>query len=166
MVTKEMIKNSMEAKYRKSHLKICLIMYGVALFGVFGVWACNEPFSELFREVGAYIVAFGLLGCYDGIRYLMLFWRRKSYGIYEVLLDRPTSSWIFKGCVYFTITIELKSGIGIIRRTKAMWSDHPFSKFKAWEYMNSKIHIAYDEERDKMIILGSEGDYERDNSNE
>ncbi len=166
MVTKEMIKNSMEAKWRKRFIVMFVILIAICVPFIGGIFCSDKSFADMIKSLVVSMIPLLLILLYETVRYFMLFLHRKDYEIYEVLLDRPTTSFWYRGCVYFTVDIDTKSGIGIFRKTKPLWSDYPLSKFKAWEYMNSKIHIAYDEERDKMIILGSEGDYERNNSNE
>lgn len=161
MVTKEMIKNSMEAKWRRRFVVMFVILIAICVPFIWGTVGNDESLADMIKIVGVPMIPLFLILLYETMRYFVLFLHRDSYEIYEVLLDRPTTSLLYRGCVYFTVDIDTKSGMGIFRKTKPIWSDYPFSKFKAWEYMNSKIHIAYDEERDKMIILGSEGEYER-----
>lgn len=160
MVTKEMIKNSIEAKWRK-----CLIAYfsgcfGLGVFIVLTVIFNDESFADMIGFLGFFVILLPLPCLYEMVRYFMLFFRHENYEIYEVLLDWPTTSLLYRGYVYFTVHIDTKSGMGGFRKTKPIWSDYRLSKFKAWEYINSKIHIAYDEDRDRIIILGTEGEYE------
>ncbi len=165
MVTKEMIKNSMEAKWRERFVVMFAILIAICVPFILVTVGNGESLTDMIKIVGVPMIPLLLILLYETVCYFMLFLHRRDYEIYEVLLDRPTTSFWYRGCVYFTVDIDTKSGMGIYRKTKPIWSDHPLSKFKAWEYMNSKIHIAYDEERDKMIILGSEGDYERNYPN-
>lgn len=168
MVTKEMIKNSMEAEWRKRDAIILLVLPIIIFVVNIGLTAGGSEKSNTLG-IGYWAIASGGFSLYFGIRYWLLFLHRESYKVYAVKLDRPTSSYIEKGSVYFTVMIETESGINIFRKTKHIWSDYFFSKFKTWEYMNSTVLIAYDEERDRLVVLRSKDDwrsmYERNNSN-
>lgn len=172
MVTKEMIENSMEATLRKRNLRYLLIGFAILFFVYFGILLCSGPLPKIVW-ITVLISFFGICGgfvLYQWIRYRMLFFDREEYELYEVMLDRPTSSYLYQGYIYFTVMIETQSGMKIFRKTKAIWCDYFWSRYKAWEYMNSKIWIAYDEERDRMVVLGTEDDWrvknERNYSNE
>ena len=166
MVTKEMIENSMEGTVRKLNLRYLTICFSVVFF----------VFLIIFLSVGSlpiilWITMFAAIFCicgsfllYQWLQYRKLFANMEDYELYKVLLDRPTYIHTrYNGFVYFTITIETNSGMKIFRKTKALWSDSGGSQYKAWEYMNSHVWIAYDEERDKMVVLGLEDDWRRKN---
>lgn len=160
MVTKKMIKKSMEAKWRKRFIVMFAVLIAICVPVILGTVGNGESLADMIKILVVPMIPLLLACLYEAVRYFMLFLHCDSYEIYEVLLDKPTTSLVYRGCVYFTVDIDTKSGMGIYRKTKPIWSDYPLSKFKAWEYMNSKIHIAYDENRDRIIILGMEGDYE------
>ena len=163
MVTKEMIENGMEGTIRKLNLRYLTIGFSV-LFFVFLIIFLSVGSLPIYLWITMFAAFFCICGSfllYQWIQYRKLFANMEDYELYKVLLDRPTYIHTrYNGVVYFTITIETNSGMKIFRKTKALWSDSGGSQYKAWEYMNSKIHIAYDEDRDRIIILGSEGDYE------
>lgn len=171
MVTKEMIENSIEGVIRKRNIRFLLIGFTIMFMVYFGILVNSGISMKLFLPMLLLcILIFSGFVFYQWIRYRLLFSNMEAYEKYEVMLDRPTSSYYPEGSVYFTITIETKSGMRIFRKTKALWSDFFGSKYKAWEYMNAKIWIAYDEERDRLVVLGLEDDWrgtdERDYSNE
>lgn len=172
MVTKEMMNNSIEATLRKRNIRILLIGFTVLFFVYLGIYISSGlPFDSIFFIL--LVLIFGICGgfvLFQWLYYHSLFSNIEGYKLYEVMLDRPTASYLYKGYVYFTITIESEEGIRIYRKTKALWSDYIGSKYKVWEYMNSKVWIAYNEERDRLVVLGLEDDWrgtnERNYSNE
>lgn len=159
MITKEKIQNSIEARWRKRLIAYCGACIGLYVFVVLTAVINHKSLADSPGGLAFPGLVLLIPFFYEIVRYFMLFSRVENYEIYEVLLDRPTTSFWYRGCVYFTVGIDLKRGIGIFRKTKPIWSDHFLSKFKAWEYMNSKVQIAYDDEKDRMIVLGDEMDW-------
>lgn len=161
MVTKEMIENSIEATLRKRNLRFLLIGFAVLFFVYFGILLICGPLPKIIwiSTLISYLCVCGGFISYQWIRYRILFLHREEYELYEVMLDRPTSSYFNQGYVYFTVMIETNSGMKVFRNTKSLWCDYFWSKYKAWEYMNGKVWIAYDEERDRLVVLGLEDDW-------
>lgn len=155
-VTKTEITESMEAKWRK----LSIILYGIFLFILLFVIliALLSRFTPLLIGVMfPAIVSVGVL-IYKTVQYVGIVKHAEDYEIYEVLLDRPVKSMIFRKNVYFTVGFNLKGGTTIMRNTKPIWSDTSLAIFQTWEYMNAWINVAYDEKRDRLLVLGLKGE--------
>ncbi len=78
----------------------------------------------------------------------------------EMIKDSLEVKWRkgnIKILLFFTVAITKKDGDVVYCKTKPMWSDYGGAKNKTWEYSNEKVTVAYNEERDKLIVLGKYG---------
>lgn len=87
-------------------------------------------------------------------RYMKLFKNLNDYEIYEVRLDRPGTSYWYRGAIYYTVTFETKAGEKVSKDTKPLWSGGVFASFHLDDYNNKKINVAYNESTDEMMVLG------------
>jgi len=162
MLTKKIVKKSIEAEWRKRQifLWIGIIAISVGLMLLFGiVTGMKDGNLALTLEIGGifmliYRISFMTFVLFCVYKYVMLFKDLNNYQIYEVVLNTPRTSRWYRGAVYYTVTIKLEDGTRIAKDTKPLWSDIFFSKFRLSDYNNQKIHIAYNAEADKMIVIG------------
>lgn len=154
-MTKVNITESMEGKWRKLHIVLYSIFLFILLFVILvGVLSRFTPLI-----IAVMFPAMGVTGAltYEIVQYVRLIKHVEDYEVYEVLLDRPVTSFLNRGNVYFMVGFKLKCGTTIMRKTKPIWSDFPLSLFQAWEYTNAMVDVAYDENRDRMVVLGIPG---------
>lgn len=162
MLTKEMVKESMEAKWRKDQLKLYLITTGfVVLFVAFFGMAAglqHEDFGLSLKVTGIVILIFALMFLpfilFTLYKYLALFKNLNDYEIYEVCLDHPGTAYWYRGAIYYTVTFETKAGYKVSVDTKPLWSGGAFASFHLDDYNNKKIKAAYNEQTGDMMVLG------------
>ncbi len=165
MLTKEQIQNSLEAKWRKSQIKTYFVIFAVfaVIFFVamfFGIAIegfssenllfCIEILGILYAVYFAVLLPFILYAWYQ---YRQLFQNLDTYTLYEAALDQPSTSHMYRGAVYYTISIPLASGKMLKRETKPMWSSGIFAPIPLADYNNKTIQVAYSEALDKLIII-------------
>lgn len=157
MLTKDIVKNSMEAKWRKEQLKLYIVIPGIfLLFLAFvGLFAGLQhgDFALSLEITGIVVLVFGLMFLpfvlFALYKYRALFQNLNDYEIYEVRLDHPGTSYWYRGAIYYTVTIETKAGYKV-----PLWYGGAFASFRLDEYNNKKIKIAYNEQTDEMMVLG------------
>lgn len=149
MVTKRMIKESLEGQWRKSHIRFYLIGCIVVLFlALLFWWIIPKGDGERLATAivyGPVLLAFLISLLYELIRYYLLFTDLEHYEVYEVSLNRPTISYFYRSCVYCDVLIKTNKEQYYVRKTKPVFSV---------EYTNTKARIAYNEDKDKLIVLG------------
>lgn len=171
MVTKEIIKDSIEAKWRRENAVVMLvfaaIVFGLELSSIFFIGGDMKNIN-----IGYILVAI-VAGCfclYSWIRYLVLLSHTSDYVIYDATLENPRGANVPMRNVCFTVSIQLKNKERRTRETKAIWSIHRSADYVAWDYMDAEVKVAYDEERDRLVVLGLAKDWrfvhERSHSNE
>jgi len=104
--------------------------------------------------VGAFSLIFIPFILYFVYQYFNLFSDPHGYTIFETVLDSPSTSFLYKGSIYFQISFVTTDGRRITKDTKPMWSDLPIHKFSLSDYNNKKIKMAYSIEKDKLIVIG------------
>ncbi len=158
MVTKEMIKNSMEVNWCKRDIKFLLIGFAISLFVALGCLANdNMPAVVFMVTLLLCVLLFGGVILYGWISYLLLLSRREEYEVHEVVLEYQSVSYLRKGYVYFNVPITTKDGDTVYCKTSPMWSDYLGSKYKTWDYRHETIKVAYSEKRNDLIVLGKAG---------
>ncbi len=149
MVTKKMVKDSLEGEWRKSNIRFSLIGCIVALLlSLLFWWIIPKGEGELLATAiiyGPILLYFAFLLLYNLIRCYLLFVDLEQYEVYEVSLNRPTMSYWYRNHVYFDVLIKTNKGQYYVRKTKPVFSV---------EYTNTKARIAYNEDKDKLIVLG------------
>ena len=161
MVTKEQIKTSMDAKWRLSQVKIYSAILGgilvflliVALFSALK----HGDFSLSFEVSGICAIIFTIMFApfpfYSLYRYRELFRNLDEYHIYTATLDQPSTSHLYRGAIYYTVTLHTADGFTIKADTKPLFSSGAFATFPLEEYNNKTVTVAYKENEDFLIIL-------------
>lgn len=161
MVTKEILKNSIEAKWRK-HQRNIYIICGIAILFI----SCFIIVPLELHEFGIIdMLKSALLICmpvfiifiptiiYYSIVYKNTYKVLDDYKIYEVVLDKPSPSFWYKHSFYYKISFKTEDGTIKSFDTNAMFGNI-FSPNSIEDYNNQKIKIAYSGKYDKIIILG------------
>ena len=162
MITKEMVKNSMEAKWRKDQIKmhgvIALFIFIFIFFGVMVSVMEHGDFLIALEVFGIvvliYAVLFGVFVLYYAYKFFCLFKDLEQYEVYEVFLDKPSTSYLYRGAIYYTVSFETMKGEKITQDTKPFWSSGIFASFQLEDYNGKKIKIAYNANTETMITLG------------
>ena len=160
MVTKEQIKNSLEYKWRirqcKTYLIIWSVMAVVALMGgavSFGKLGSAKDGLFVFLTVTAiYSLVLLPLAIYPLVQILLLGKRAERCSVHTVKLDRPGTSHMYRGAVYYTVSFT-DNGEHFVRDTKPLWSSNSID-FPLDEYNNKELKILYDRESDQVFVLG------------
>ncbi len=165
MLTKEQIENSLEAKWRTRQV------YTYA--GIFGITVIITLFMELFAlmlhgfskenlsivldtffpVISIFFVVFLPFGIYCQTQYMALFKSLETYTVHEVLLDKPSTAYFYRGAIYYTVSMDIGSRT-VKAETKPLFTSGLLSSFPLEEYNNKKIKVAYSETLDKLIVLG------------
>ena len=162
MLTKEIIKAALDAKWHLHNLKtygVVSLIYGVVMLFI-------AVFSSLMH--GNFILAISITGgiflvfalgispfvIYEFYRYKSLFKNIEAYEQGEAKLDRPSTSYWVRGAVYYTVTFKTSSGEAVTTDTKAMWSSSPFAQNQLEDYNNKTVTIAYDKADERLVVLG------------
>ena len=153
MVTKEMMRNSMEGCWRKHQVKLSLVILMVLLILVM-LFSKNGDIMKDFGKMITLGIVFGLLILYQLIQYFLLFVDYQHYDVYEVTLEQATTSLVYRRAVYYTVCFRTKNGEFINCDTKALWSDSIGSLFCVAKYGNVKVKIAYNADKNKLVVLG------------
>ena len=88
----------------------------------------------------------------DFDNYLELFKDIDSYEKYEVILDKPNTSFNYRHSIYYTVSFTTKTGKKIIKDTAPIFSDWG-NIASLHDYNNKKVNIAYNEKNDTLIVL-------------
>jgi hypothetical protein len=149
MVTKKMMKDSLEGQWRKSHIRFFLIgCIVILLLALLFWWVIPNGEGEILATAivyGPVLLVFSISLLYELIRYYLLFVDSEQYEVYEVSLNRPRISYFYRSRVYFDVLIKTNKEQYYVRKTKPVFSV---------DYANTKARIAYNEDKDKLIVLG------------
>jgi hypothetical protein len=158
MNDKKWIKNSLECQWRKEQVKLLIIVWaGACILSLILMFAIGIDLRELgfiILGLGALVTFLGLMpvGLYYYSQYLKIVKNYDQYDKYEVLLDKPSSSYLYDYAIFYTVSFTTIDGERVTLDTKPIWSS--FSKFSIAEYNNKKVDILYDKEHERVIVLG------------
>ena len=160
MLTKKMVKNSLEAIWWKRMIKLDVFLL-VLVFGVpfllqfFEKGDISLSLTATFSSVASmFVLIVSCILLYFVYRYNVLFMNLKEYEIYEVNLNHPHIARSPRGSVYYTLYFTTVDNQHLSIDTRPMWSSFPFFCFDFEEYNNKKIKIAYNSDTERLIILG------------
>lgn len=160
MVTKEQIKNSLEYKWRMRQCKTYLVIWGVmAAFALMGGAASFGKLGSVQGGLFVFLVVTAIysivllpLAIYPLVQILLLGKRAERCSVHTVKLDRPGTSHMYRGAVYYTVSFT-DNGEHFLRETKPLWSSFSV-EFPLDEYNNKEVKILYDREADQVFVLG------------
>jgi len=163
---RELIKRSMECKWRKHQLKIYVVIWLVvivatlfiSMFGFLSSGMQKEDFKTAVFVfgvlVGVWSIAFLPIIIFYLYQYNKLFKNCEGYELCETVLDRPSTSYWYRGAVYYTVTFQSKSSGSVTLDTRPLWSSAVLADFQLSEYNNKKIDVLYDKENERVIVIG------------
>ena len=140
-----------------------LITWGAVLGGLLAICL----FSALYvgNSLRISVEIFGILAAVFSavflpfVLYYIHAWRDlfrdcEDYVLCDAVLDRPGTSWYYRGAVYYTVTVQLPDGRTFRRDTMPLWSGALFADHPLEKYNNKRIDLLYDPHRDRVIVLG------------
>ena len=156
MVTKETIKNSLEARWlMKIILSFCaayvmcmlIIVLGRSEFDTNGFLFFSVFISLLFLPVILYHV----------YQYVVLFQYLERYERCEVELKYPQKALVYKVSIYYTATFQTKKGRTVSKKTKPLWKiERLLGRYLPLEEHRLNAVIAYNDIRDAIVVLESD----------
>ena len=155
------IKNSVEYGWRKNTVKGLLIIWAVVaavlLFAVLIASVGDMQYIGLSLEI--WLIVVGIYGAallpfvaFYGYKMLYLLKHYEQFDSYEVVLDKVSTSYMYRGAVYYTVTVDV-DGVSRWVDTNACFSGGVFAKFPLDEYNNKKVVGLYDSQMDKFYII-------------
>lgn len=159
--TKEDIKNSVEYRWRKTSfcwlLGIWAVIAMVMLFGTLIMSLDNIKYIGLSFQIWGIVTAiysaiFLPFVVFYGYKMFYILKHYAEFNSYEVMLDNVSTSYAYRGAVYYTVTINDE---GVTRQvsTNAYFSSSMFAKFTLEDYNNKKVVGLYDSQMDKFYII-------------
>ena len=158
--TKEDIKNSVEYKWRKNSfcllLGIWAFIAAVMLFGVliigFDDIKAGMGMQVWLIVMAIYSVIYLPFVAYYGYKMLYILKHYSEFNSYEVMLDNVSTSQMYRGAVYYTVTIN-DEGVTKQVSTNAYFSSGMFAKFPLEDYNNKKVIGLYDSQMDRFYVI-------------
>ncbi len=159
--TKEDIKNSVEYQWRKTSfcwlLGIWVFIAVVMLFGTLIISFDDIKYIGLSFQIwlivtaiySAVLLPFAAFYCYKMV-YLLKHY--KEFNSYEVMLDNVSTSYAYRGAVYYTVTVN-DEGVSRQTATNPYFSSGLFARFTLEDYNNKKVVGLYDSQMDKFYII-------------
>lgn len=159
--TKEDIKNSIEYQWRKNSAKWLFGLWGVIavvmLLGTLIVSLDDIKYIGLSFQIwlivtaiySALLLPFVAFYCYKMI-YLLKHY--KQFNSYEVILNNVSTSYAYRGAVYYTVTVNEDGGARQVA-TNPYFSSGVFAKFTLEDFNNKKVVGLYDSQMDKFYII-------------
>ena len=161
MVTKDLLKKSMETRWRKYQKNIILVIDLIFLLVVpLLIIPLNPDDLDLGDSIDAFLIALIPLfivllpyTIYCIIAYINSYKLLDDYKIYEVVLDKPSASFMYKGAFYYSINFKNENGENKTFDTPAMFGNF-LNPFTIEDYNNQTVLIAYSEKKEKVVLLG------------
>ena len=159
------IKNSVEYQWRKWQIRVLLLsllIVGVITFFIIIIVFTSVSNADIkFIGIGILAWLFSMGVCvliflpiclfyYGKMRYLLKNYKR--FNAYETVLDNVSTSYWYRGAVYYTVMIN-DNGLYKRVRTNPCFSSHFISKFSPEDFNNQKVVGLFDEETDRFYII-------------
>ena len=155
------MKNSVEYGWRKSSL--CWLL------GVWAVIAVMMLFATLIGSLGdikyiglslkiwlivtaIYSAIFLPFVAFYGYKMHYILKHYTEFHAYEVMLDNVSTSYAYRGAVYYTVTVN-EDGCTIQVATNPYFSSSLFARFPLEEFNNKRVIGLYDSQMEKFYIV-------------
>ena len=126
------------------------LMGGAASFGKLG--SVQGGLFVFLVVTAIYSLVLLPLAIYPLVQIWLLGKRAERCSVHTVKLDRPGTSHMYRGAVYYTVSFT-DNGEYFVRDTKPLWSSSSV-EFPLDEYNNKEVKILYDREADQVFVLG------------
>ena len=160
MVTRSMVKDTMEYHWRGQQWKLYLVVLALVavvttLINVPNLKNSGASLEVLLWSNLVYVLVFLPFVLYHVFRQWQLLWRCDHYQKYSVKLCNPVTSMLYKHAVYYRVIFRTETGENLVRNTSPVFSSAAFAVFLLEDYNNKTVDIYYDEEKDKVILVGN-----------
>ena len=156
-LSKDDILNSVEYQWRKHQLVLYfyfwLIISIITIFIPLAIGITNLEYIAVVALscLGVIILIFLIFGSfmlysYSKMRYLLKYYENMQ--IYEVKLDNISTSYMYKGDVYYTVTINNKKV-----DTNPIFSSSFLSKYLLNDYNNKTVIGLFDKTHNKFYVI-------------
>jgi len=157
MVTKERIQNAIESKWRLEQCVTMLIVYAVvAMLTFLHMLLEGQHYSDWSETAVLVLVVLAIVMLpfilYPLWKYFWMIWEWGNYKAYEVMLDRPNTSWLYKGAIYYTVRFHDEFGNLVIMDTKPIFSGGMFARFHLDTFNNKTVTVYYDAKRERLLV--------------
>ena len=157
MATKERIQNAIESKWRLEQSLAMLIVYAaVSLITFLRMLLEGQRYSDWFEVPGLVLGIFAVIMLpfilYPLWKYYWMLRDWEDYRAYDVKLDRPNTSWLYKGAIYYTVHFCDEHGNQVTMDTKPIFSGGLFSRYHLGDYNNKTVTVYYDAKRERMLV--------------
>ena len=156
-LSKDDILNSVEYQWRKHQLVLYfyfwLIISIITIFIPLAIGITNLEYIAVVALscLGVIIFIFLIFGSFMLYSYSKMRYLLKNYEnmqIYEVKLDNISTSYMYRGAVYYTVTINNKKV-----DTNPIFSSSFFSKHLLEDYNNKTVIGLFDESLNKFYVI-------------
>ena len=72
---------------------------------------------------------------------------------YRVTLDKPHGSYLYRGCVYYTVEFQTDNGRVKIDTTPIFATYGWLVPFEMSDYNNKDVYVLYDKDREKVYVI-------------
>ena len=158
--TKEDMKNSIEYRWRKTSfcyllgiwaLIAVVMLLGVLIIGFDGIRA-GMSLQIWLIVMGIYSAIYLPIVAYYGYKMLYILKHYRDLDSYEVMLDNVSTSYAYRGAVYYTVTVN-EGGVTRQVSTNPYFSSGILAKFPLEDYNNKRAVGLYDSQTDKFYII-------------
>ena len=163
--TKKEIKNSVEYRWRKTSLcwisgiwvaVTVVLFFALALTSLGDMKYITLSLKVWLIVVAIYSAIFLPFVAYYGYKMIYILKHYAEFNSYEVVLDNVSTSYAYRGAVYYTVTINDKGTTKQVS-TNAYFSSSMFARFTLEDYNNKKVIGLYDSQIDKFYIIEKVG---------
>lgn len=164
-LTSQDIKNSIEVKWIMFYIKylfimlliitiLSLIIYLITIYvGVKDIDVAPYIFMAWGMLVGIIFIKFGLISLYIYAKIRYLYKNYKTFKEYKVMLNTFSTSYQYRGTVYYIVEITDENLNKINVKTNHIFSDLFISKFKIVDYNNKEVIGLYDSNKKKFYLI-------------
>lgn len=159
--TKEDIKNSVEYQWRKNAATWLFVIW--AVIAVVMLFATLVMSFDDIKYIGmSFQIWLIVTAIYSAVllpfvafyfyKMIYLLKHYEQFNSYEVMLDNVSTSYAYRGAVYYTVTVNDE---GVTRQvtTNPYFSSGIFAKFTLEDYKNKRVIGLYDSQMDKFYII-------------
>lgn len=158
---KEDIITSVEYQWRKKSAKWLFILWAiiavVMFLGILIIGFSDIKYIGLSLQIWLIVTAIYSVFLFPFIvfyccKMIYLLKNYEKFDSYEVMLDNVSTSYAYRGAVYYTVTI-CDENISRQVNTNPYFSSGIFAKFSLEDYNNKKVVGLYDSKMNKFYIL-------------
>lgn len=159
--TKTDIKDSVECQWRFQHIKLLLCVYliivivslfiPIGLIVKYGIHFSSKAFLPWLCSLLACGLLFLSFILYYAYKRAYLIKNYENFPCYEVTLNNISTSYAYKGSIYYTVTIDFEGESKMVD-TNPYFSSF-FSKFSPKEYNGKTVIGLYDSNLEKFYII-------------